>query len=117
MARKDLAALRGMVDQPSTFADEVFGFHAQQAVEKALKAWLDLREEAYPKTHDLSHLLAALESLGERCDDYWTLVDLSVFAVQYRYEAFAEPSTPPLERAGIITAVSAVLSHVEGLRD
>ncbi|WP_372703813.1 hypothetical protein [Candidatus Accumulibacter contiguus] len=28
-----------MIDNP-LFADEIFGFHAQQAIEKALKAWL-----------------------------------------------------------------------------
>lgn len=32
MARKDFDALRGMIDNP-LFADEIFGFHAQQAIE------------------------------------------------------------------------------------
>jgi HEPN domain-containing protein len=49
-AQKDLRALRGMTDA-DTFADEIFGFHAQQAVEKALKAWLALLGEEYPRTH------------------------------------------------------------------
>lgn len=39
MAHKDFNALIGMQDNP-LFADEIFGFHIQQAVEKALKAWL-----------------------------------------------------------------------------
>ena len=39
MAGKDLKALQGMMDV-NTFASEIFGFHAQQAVEKALKACL-----------------------------------------------------------------------------
>ena len=39
MARKDLVALAGMGDL-KVFADEIFGFHAQQATEKALKSWL-----------------------------------------------------------------------------
>lgn len=116
MARKDFAALGGMIDQPAVFADEVFGFHAQQAVEKALKAWLDLREEEYPRTHDLSHLLAALEALGERCEAYWSLVDLSIFAVQYRYESFSEPNGADLDRRMIVQSVSALLDHVDGLR-
>jgi len=116
MARKDLAALGGMVDLPAVFADEVFGFHAQQAVEKALKAWLDLREEEYPRTHDLSHLLAALEALGERCEAYWSLVDLSVFAVQYRYEAFADSPEAALDRAALLETVEALVAHVESLR-
>jgi HEPN domain-containing protein len=32
-----------MADSP-LFADEIFGFHTQQAVEKALKAWLSARD-------------------------------------------------------------------------
>jgi HEPN domain-containing protein len=115
MARKDATALVGMRDQPVVFADEVFGFHAQQAVEKALKAWIDLRGESYPKTHDLAHLLAALESMGEACDPWWPLVDLSVFAVQYRYEAFSTARSAPLEREGLVTAVEALLARVETL--
>jgi hypothetical protein len=37
MAYKDLNALTGMLDK-SLFAYEIFGFHVQQAVEKALFA-------------------------------------------------------------------------------
>jgi HEPN domain-containing protein len=39
VARRDYRALCGMED-PAVFSNEVFGFHVQQAVEKALKAWL-----------------------------------------------------------------------------
>ncbi|MFZ4539651.1 HEPN domain-containing protein [Propionivibrio sp.] len=56
MARKDFDALRGMVDNP-LFAEEIFGFHAQQAIEKSLKAWLAARSLDFPLTHDLSRLL------------------------------------------------------------
>ena len=35
MAEKDHTALQGMLDT-QIFADEIFGFHAQQAAEKAL---------------------------------------------------------------------------------
>ena len=37
LAQRDLNALIGMPESP-LFADEIFGFHAQQAIEKALKA-------------------------------------------------------------------------------
>ena len=37
-AERDISALRGMADA-AVFADEIFGFHAQQAAEKLLKAW------------------------------------------------------------------------------
>ena len=49
MARKDFDALRGMLDNP-LFADEIFGFHAQQAIEKSLKAWLAARLLSFPLT-------------------------------------------------------------------
>jgi HEPN domain-containing protein len=39
IAQRDLAALQGMADA-AVFADEIFGFHAQQAIEKCLKAWM-----------------------------------------------------------------------------
>jgi HEPN domain-containing protein len=38
-ARRDMQALENMFDAKA-FPSEIFGFHAQQAVEKALKAWL-----------------------------------------------------------------------------
>jgi len=41
MAGKDLDAIERMKNSAG-FAEEVFGLHAQQAVEKALKAWLCL---------------------------------------------------------------------------
>ncbi|MYA88127.1 MAG: HEPN domain-containing protein [Boseongicola sp. SB0662_bin_57] len=41
-AERDISALRGM-GEATMFADEIFGFHVQQAAEKLLKAWLALR--------------------------------------------------------------------------
>ena len=39
IAHRDLKALGGMLDS-DIFAYEIFGFHAQQTAEKALKAWI-----------------------------------------------------------------------------
>ena len=41
-AQKDISARRGMGDV-AVFADEIFGFHVQQAAEKLFKAWLALQ--------------------------------------------------------------------------
>lgn len=60
MAHKDFNALIGMQDNP-LFADEIFGFHIQKAVEKALKAWLCIHSDTYPMTHELARLLAHVE--------------------------------------------------------
>lgn len=34
MAKKDLSALEGMLHDTTHFSDEIFGFHAEQAIEK-----------------------------------------------------------------------------------
>jgi len=40
--------------------DEIIGFHAQQAVEKALKAWLVHLGIDFPKVHSLGALMDLL---------------------------------------------------------
>lgn len=88
-ARRDLRALEGMSDA-EIFADEIFGFHAQQAVEKSLKAWLSMLDVQYPNTHDLSLLLNMLESQHQKVSMYLDVIELNPFSVQFRYEAFEE---------------------------
>jgi len=83
MARKDFDALRGMFDNP-LFADEIFGFRAQQAIEKALKAWLAARSVSFPLTHDLSRLLGLLEENGNDVSAFWPLVQYTVCAGSLR---------------------------------
>ena len=53
MARKDVRAARALLD-PALADVETFGFHAQQATEKTLKAWLALRGILYPRIVDIS---------------------------------------------------------------
>ena len=55
MAHKDLRALRAMTG--GEFAVEIFGFHAQQAAEKALKAWaVQYRYEVYLQPEELDRV-------------------------------------------------------------
>jgi HEPN domain-containing protein len=61
-------------------------FHAQQCVEKYLKAWLAEKEMDFPKTHDLEALaklcLNTLPKISELFDE---LRFLTAFAVEIRY--------------------------------
>ena len=110
-ARKNLRALEAMRD-PSAFAEEIFGFHAQQAVEKAVKAWLSLLGLTYPRTHDLEALVALLDERGEKVPEAWAeLIDLSDFAVQLRYEAY-EYDEDPLDRPLLVRRVESVIERV-----
>ncbi len=78
------------------------GFHLQQAVEKALKAWLAFKGVDYPKTHDLNPLLGLLEDQGERIEPFWNLLELNPFAVQFRYELAGE-AFPNFEQLAQLT--------------
>ncbi len=109
-AERDLSALRGMGDA-SVFADEIFGFHTQQAVEKSFKAWLALLGEAYPLTHDLGELLALLAARDGGASRFEGLIEYTPYAVPLRY-AGAEPRRPPLDRGAVLPRVEALLERV-----
>ncbi len=72
IAYRDFNALQGMTDSP-LFAAEFFGFHAQQAIEKALKAWLCAKNLIYPLSHELPRLLTLLENNGAHIDAFYSL--------------------------------------------
>ena len=110
MARKDLRALEHMQDA-AAFEDEIFGFHAQQAIEKTLKAWMAHRGLAYPLTHNLEVLLTALREEGAEVDPFWTLERYTDFAVMLRYEALEKDM--PEARPKIVEQVKRLVQHVD----
>ena len=110
LARRDLRAAQGMAVDTLSFTDEIFGFHAQQAVEKACKAWLCGLGIVYPKTHDLDLLFHVLSESGAKVPvEYEELLDLVDFSVQYRYEAFEEL---PIDRRETVLLVKRFIEHV-----
>jgi len=85
LATDDEAALRAMVDVPAV-TDAIVGFHAQQTVEKALKAVLAARGVDFPFTHDLRALMDLCDSAGFPVASH--ILDarrLTPYAVQQRY--------------------------------
>ena len=113
VAGKDLRALKGMVDSEA-FADEIFGFHAQQAVEKTLKAWIAAQGEEYPFKHDLRPLLIKLEDLGCDVSGLWDFVDLNAFAVQFRYTEY-DYMEASLDRQDAINKIQVLYDRVKGI--
>jgi len=79
IVRRHLRSLQLTLDP--AYPDEDWGFTAQQAVEKLLKAWIVLADRQPPRVHDLEDLAALA---GEEVDPL--LLDLQVFAVEARYE-------------------------------
>lgn len=113
MARKELKALEGMQDR-EVFADEIFGFHIQQAAEKALKSWLSALGRTYPKTHNLRLLLNLLVEGGADAEPFWSLIEYNAFAVQIRYEGL-DLSEEPLDRELALQRAREVIGRVEKL--
>ena len=67
--------------------DAVLGFHAQQAVEKLIKALLSALSIPFELTHNLGRLLVSLQSAGEHLPPTpVSIADLNDFAVMYRYD-------------------------------
>ena len=109
-AERDVSALRGMGDA-AVFADEIFGFHVQQAAEKLLKAWLASLGEIYPLSHDLASLLDMLRTRGADVARFDELVDYTRYAVRLRY-AGADSGGHPLDRDHALGQVEALLEEV-----
>jgi HEPN domain-containing protein len=114
LARDDLAALEVM-ETSTRITSGIFGFHAQQAVEKALKAWLSLRGVVYPRTHVLYGLFGLLDIHGAATvSGFRHLQTLTPFGVQFRYEEYTS-FDEPLDRGEVVRHVNDLLDHVETL--
>lgn len=110
MASKDMKAMDLML-MPESIDDEVFGFHAQQAVEKSLKAWIASIGGSYGFIHDLRVLLLTLRGLGCDIETFRGLILLNPFAAQLRYEPL-ETVDEPLDRQALRMQVQELYAHV-----
>ena len=94
--------------------DEQLGFHAQQAVEKLLKAALFLTGEEPPRTHHLAQLEAMLAANGQPLPtEFQALLDLTPFAVQWRYEDDPGPPMSLDERRTLLADIGRLRKWVE----
>ena len=113
IAAADLQTAVASTD-PTVFREGAWGFWLQQAVEKALKAWLlHLGDDDPPQTHDLRRLLRLLAGRGADTTPWKDLGVLAVYAVQFRYDA--DPSPLELDRCAFNEQVHTLVLHVEQL--
>lgn len=98
LAREDLAAAEAL-DSAERVSDAPVGFHAQQAVEKALKAAIASRDMEFPFTHDLGLLMQLCQDAGLELPADLTEVDrLTPYAVAVRY-GLGDPGAVAIEDA------------------
>jgi HEPN domain-containing protein len=89
--------------------DEVIGFHAQQAVEKLVKAVLAHAAIHYRRTHDLTELIDLLRDNGEPFPDELDDVrGLTPFATSFRYDDVPVEAEAPFDRRWALDCVQKV---------
>jgi len=104
IVRRHLRTLR--IGLEAAYPEEDWGFTAQQAAEKLLKAWIVLADRRPPRLHELKDLATLAEQpLDPR------LAALQVFAVEARYEE--GPFPLPAARAELLALLEVELGRCE----
>ena len=94
--------------------DDVAAFHAQQAIEKALKAVLTVHRVDYPFTHSLPELAGMLADRGlELPLSPYRLGDFTECAVVLRYEE--SPEEIVFDRNKLIETTEIYLTWADGI--
>ena len=116
-ARRSLGDLEVLTENPRS-SQEAIGFHAQQAMENALKGWISALDADYGNTHDLTDL-AAIVRLHPTENDIPAgekLAWLTGYAVRYRY---SDPQVAIEDRDALLSAVTetfeAIIARIRGL--
>ncbi len=103
-AKGDATAAREFAGNP-----EIIGFHAQQAIEKWLKAIIAGRGESFERTHDLRRLVrVAAHDLGNAPFDVNAVTQ---YSAPLRYEDLLDAE--PLDREATISLVDDVRKWAE----
>ena len=111
----DVLLIKASEDEAALYAtgnpEAVLGFHAQQAVEKLLKALISARSVPFELTHNLVRLSKVLHDLVETLPATPIAIsDLSDFAVEYRYDLLFQHAAP--SQADLASTVRLIREHV-----
>lgn len=111
-ARGDELVLERLSDDPLV-PDDLLGFHAQQAIEKMLKAAVAASGRTPPRIHDLEILVGLVVEAGLSPPSVARDVDqLTPWAVEFRYDDLLGES---LDRRWARHAVAEVRRWLDGL--
>jgi len=113
-ARDDAYVLTQLSEDPESPA-WTLGFHAQQAIEKAIKAVLSSKGAEIPHTHDLVWLLELLSETGlDLPSDAVDFPRLTPYGAALRYDETAEPAGSEIpDRQWLLSCVNRTLDWAE----
>ena len=115
-AERELRVLNILVEGNAD--QEAIGFHAQQAIENALKGWISALDADYRNTHDLSKLVDIIRRHPQENDTPAgeQLTWLTNYAVKYRYEgAVVNMDDRFALLAGATETVQAIIARIRPL--
>lgn len=112
LAGIDLATAEKLAPDPE-MDDRPVGFHAQQAVEKAMKVALILEGIDFPKTHDLEYLIVQAEKHSVTMEPELEAASwLTPWAAEFRYD---DAPIETLDRDRAIAVANAAVSWCQSL--
>ena len=83
-AKEDISVMESLASINLEYYTSTISFHAQQAVEKYLKAYLIFNDIDFPRTHDLDYLLLECQKIENETFNI-DLKNLSDYGVSVRY--------------------------------
>ena len=109
--RRQIQGMQRLMD-PDDY-EENFGFHAQRAVELALKAWVSLAGQRYERTHEIHDLITTLTNAGvAEAAPYAHLASFTPYAVKYIYQPVPDPT---MDRPLVFDQILELVEQVEAL--
>ena len=117
-AERELRVLNILVEGNAD--QEAIGFHAQQAIENALKGWISALDDDYRNTHELGKLVAIIRRHPQEEDTPAgeQLTWLTSYAVEYRYEGAQVQMDDRFELlAGTTETVQAIINRIRTLTE
>ncbi len=114
-AESDFVAISRLKEKPEGIYD-IICFHAQQCVEKYLKAILQENGVVFEKTHDLWHLAKKCISFLPEINDFKSgLIKLTEYAVETRYPGVEATKDESEEAYAVCKQVRRIIRKYFGL--
>ncbi len=99
-ARHDLLAAKKLSSEQEIYGDIAI-YHCQQSAEKAIKGFLILHNQIFPRTHDIRLLIQLAIKINPIFEAYQETSEvLTPYATEFRYPSdVMEPTSEELENA------------------
>jgi HEPN domain-containing protein len=99
-AQHDLFAAQKLSSEADLYSDIAI-YHCQQSAEKAIKGFLVLHDQIFPRTHDLRLLLQLAIVVNPDCQQYQEASELlTPYATEFRYPSdVMQPTEEELQEA------------------